>query len=373
VRRAIVHIGMPRTGSTSFQEVLARLRPQLASVGICYPKLAPPGSPEAVDVNHHRLGQALDRRRPAAERRDALARLDAILGVTQADTVLLSYEDFAVQRPCWRIPATLAEIFARRGFAMETALVVKPQAEQLASAYALRAQVISEGRTFRGFLQHEGASGRYDYGARLEPWRQACAGRVVAVPFRDRRSGAPLLQRLIDGLGLGARLAPLLFSADLEYRTNRSSGPIAVEAARRLYRLGVHRQVTGHPRQLGHFLDGWAWARSLDADRFRGVAPDDLSRVEVRFAASNTRFAASCWGLSWEAIIDPAPAAPANELAGQPIPPETEALVAELVHAATLQAAYRAPPAWRQRAGYILGEITERVGEVVGYPAWRVP
>jgi hypothetical protein len=77
--------------------------------------------------------------------------------------------------------------------------------------------------------------------------------------------------------------------------------------------------------------------------------------------------------LSWEAIIDPAPAAPANELAGQPIPPETEALVAELVHAATLQAAYRAPPAWRQRAGYILGEITERVGEVVGYPAWRVP
>ncbi|MEE7488758.1 hypothetical protein MOF7_28665, partial [Methylobacterium oryzae] len=79
MRRAIVHIGMPRTGSTAFQEVLARLRPRLASVGICYPSLAPPGAPGSDDVNHFRLGQALDRRRGGAERREALARLDAVL------------------------------------------------------------------------------------------------------------------------------------------------------------------------------------------------------------------------------------------------------------------------------------------------------
>ena len=66
MRRAIVHIGMPRTGSTAFQEVLARLRPRLVSVGICYPNLAPPGAPGSDDVNHYRLGQALDRRRGAA-------------------------------------------------------------------------------------------------------------------------------------------------------------------------------------------------------------------------------------------------------------------------------------------------------------------
>ena len=114
MRRAIVHIGMPRTGSTSFQEVLARLRPRLESVGICYPTLASPGSPGSADVNHFRLGQALDRRRPAAERRDALACLDAILSTTRADTILLSYEDFAVQRPCWRVPDTLQALFARR-------------------------------------------------------------------------------------------------------------------------------------------------------------------------------------------------------------------------------------------------------------------
>ena len=364
---------MPRTGSTSFQEVLARLRPRLDSVGICYPALAPPGSPDGGDVNHFRLGQALDRRRPAAESRDALARLDAILATTRADTVLLSYEDFSVQRPLWRVPETLRSVFAGRGFALETAVVVKPQGEQLASAYALRTQVVFEGRTFRGFLRIEGASGRYDYAARLEPWRRASAGRVVAIPYRDRRSGAPLLQRLIDGLGLGARLAPLLGPADLEYRTNRSSGPIAVEAARRLYRLGVHRQVIGHPRRLGHFLDDWAWARGLDGERFRGDAPHGLARVAARFAASNARFAASCWGRPWDAVVEPAPAAPPNELAAGPIAPETEAAVDALAKAGMAHAAFRAPAAWRRRAGYVLEEAKERLGDVLGFPGWRVP
>ncbi|KNY24628.1 hypothetical protein [Methylobacterium sp. ARG-1] len=373
MRRAIVHIGMPRTGSTAFQEVLARLRPRLDAVGICYPKLAAPGAPDSLDVNHHRLGQGLDRRRPEAERRAGLARLDAILGTTQADTLILSYEDFAVQRSRWRVPEVLAGICARHGFALETALVVKPQAEQLASAYALRTQVVAEGRTFRGFLGVEGTSGRYDYAALLEPWRRASQGRVTAVPFRDRRSDAPLLARLIGDLGLRDRLAPLLTPADLEYRTNRSSGPLAVEAARRLYRLGVHRQVIGHPRQLGHVVDRWAWARGLDADRFRGEAPEGLARVAARYAAANERFAATCWGRPWDAVIAAAPAAPPNELAARPVAPETEALVAAMMRAAMDHVAFRPLPAWRRRAATLLEDVKERLGDVAGYPAWRVP
>ena len=373
MRRAIVHIGMPRTGSTAFQEVLARLRPRLDAVGICYPKLSPPGAPDSLDVNHHRLGQGLDRRRPEAERRAGLARLDDTLATTRADTLILSYEDFAVQRARWRVPEVLAEICARHGFALETALVVKPQVEQLASAYALRTQVVAEGRTFRGFLRVEGVSGRYDYAALLEPWRRVSQGRVTAVPFRDCRSDAPLLARLIGDLGLNDRLASLLTPADLEYRTNRSSGPLAVEAARRLYRHGVHRQVIGHPRQLGHVVDRWAWARGLDSDRFRGAAPEGLARVAARYAAANARFAAACWGRPWDTVIAAAPAAPPNELAARPVAPETEALIGAMMRAAMDHVAFRAPAPWRQRAAFLLGECRERLGEAVGYPAWRVP
>ena len=72
-------------------------------------------------------------------------------------------------------------------------------------------------------------------------------------------------------------------------------------------------------------------------------------------------------------MIDPAPAAPPNELAAGPIARETETLVAALVRAAMDHVAFRAPPAWRQRAAYLLEEGKERLGDAVGYPAWRVP
>ena len=58
----------------------------------------------------------------------------------------------------------------------------------------------------------------------------------------------------------------------------------------------------------------------------------------ARSAASNARFASACWGVAWDAIVAPAPDAPPNELAAGPIPPETEALVEQLVKAAAAQA-----------------------------------
>jgi hypothetical protein len=372
MRRAIVHIGMPRTGSTSFQEVLARLRPDLASVGLSYPKLAPPGAHDAADVNHHLLGRALDGRASARDSRSSLGRLTQALSETRADTVIISYEDFAVQRPGLGVPGILAETFRRHGFAMEVALVVKPQDEQLASAYALRTQVVAEARNFRGFVHREGLSGRYDYAARLDPWRRAAHGRVIAVPVRDRRSDARLLARLIDALGLGDRLGSLLTPADLAYRTNRSSGPVAVEASRRLHRLGLHRRIVGHPRRIGHVLDDLAWARGLDAEPFNGYAREELDAVEARHAVSNETLAAACWGRGWDTVVARAPERPPNELADRPLSPAMGMEVDRLVAEAMTRADYHAPPKWLRRLDDVVEQGVERLADLVGRPAWRV-
>ncbi len=372
MRRAIVHVGMPRNGSTSFQGVLARMRPRLGAVGLCYPELAPPGSPGSMDVNHYRLGQALDGRRSRAERRASLACLSEVLAQMDADTLILSHEDFAVQKPALRIPETLREIFERHGFAMEVAIVVKPQAEQLGSAYALRTQLVAEIRTFRGFVLREGRSARYDYAARLEPWRRAADGRVTAIPKIDRHSDAPLLARIVRALGLEDRLGPLLGPDDLAYETNRSSGPVAVEAARRLHALGVHRQVSGHPRDVGHFLDGRAWSRGLDAERFRGDAAQELRVVEGRLAASNARFADLCWGRAWEDVVACERERPSNELAERSVPPETEAQVERLVREAIAHFGFRTAPAWRRRIADFVEGLTEGLADAAGYSRWRV-
>ena len=208
MRRAIVHIGMPRTGSTSFQEVLAGLRPRLGEAGLLYPELAGPGVPPAANVNHQPLGEALDGRRPRGEGRAALDRLDAALAGTGADTVILSYEDFSVQRAAFGVPEILRAAFARRGFRMEVLMMVKPPFAFLNSAYAHRAQLVREGGSFGDYVRrgqrHRGeAQSRGEEGERaLHP----CGAGVARLPLRQegtRRQMQP--GRLLDEADIDGR------------------------------------------------------------------------------------------------------------------------------------------------------------------------
>ncbi|TXM66654.1 hypothetical protein [Methylobacterium sp. WL120] len=373
MRRAIIHIGMPRTGSTSLQLVLATLRPRLAEAGLLYPDLAPEGARSGADVNHQGLGEALDGRRPRAERRTMLARLDRALADTDADTVILSYEDFSVQRPSFGVPRTLSEVFARRGFAMEVVMAVKPPFEFLNSAYAHRAQLVKEPRTFREYARAHRRSGRLDYRALIAPWAQATDGAVTAVPLRDARSDATLVERFVAALGLAGRLGPMMDAAVLGTVTNRSSGPLAVEASRRLRSLRVHRQVDGHPRRIGHVLDQAAWSRGLDPEPFRGDAPELAEELADRFAATCARFAELAWGLPWDRVVAAAPARAPNEWAGRPIPAEAEAQIALLMRETMRRFDFRRPPAWRRVPAECVERATLGAARLAGFESrWRV-
>ncbi|KAB1080313.1 hypothetical protein [Methylobacterium soli] len=364
---------MPRTGSTSLQAVLTNLRPRLGAVGLHYPALAPPGSPDGSDVNHQPLGEALDGRRPARERAASLARLSGVLASTRAETVILSYEDFAVQKPELGIPQIVHDLFQAHGFRMEVAIVVKPQFEQLNSAYAHLAQLVRETRTFRDFARQTWRSGRFDYAALIEPWRRAADGRVTAIPLRDVRSEAPLLGRIVRDLGLEDRLGPLMSAEAERLVTNRSPGPIAVEAARRLRRLRVHTQFRGHSRHIGHVLDNAAWGRGLDPEPFRGDAPDLRSRIEAHAALSNERFARALWGAPWGSVVKPAPARPPNELAGQAISPETEAQIESLMAETIAHFGFRTPAPWQRIPADLAEAAADHLARLTGYSRWRVP
>ncbi len=373
MRRAIIHIGMPRTGSTSLQQVLTTLRSQMAAVGLLYPDLAPYGAQQVADVNHQRLGEALDGRRPRSERRVMLERLDRALADTDADTVILSYEDFSVQRPGFGVPRTLSELFTRRGFAMEVVMAVKPPFEFLNSAYAHRAQLVKEPRTFREYAVANRRSGRLDYRALIAPWARATDGAVTAVPLRDARSDATLVERFVAELGLTERLRPMMDAEVLCTATNRSSGPLAVEASRRLRRLRVHRQVDGHPRRIGHVLDQAAWSRGLDPEPFRGDAPDLAEEIADRFAATCARFAELAWGLPWDRVVAAAPARAPNEWAGRPIPSETEAQIGLLMRETMRQFDFRRPPAWRRIPAEGAETVALGLARLAGLESrWRV-
>ncbi len=327
MRRAIVHVGMPRTGTTSLQHVLTRLRPALAERGVLYPDLTPSGA--TPHLSHQHLGEALDGRRSPADRAALLARLDAILADEAADTILLSYESLILIPDRHEAPATLAALFRRRGFAMEIALTVKPQAAMLASNYAWRCQFLREGRDFAGFVRSGATARQLDPGVLLPPWA-APATRVTATPLREARASAPLVTRFLREIDLGHDLAALVSADDATLHENPSPGPLAIEAMRRLRRAGAHLAATP-AREITRFVEIVAREHG-DATAFRPGNTDLRARLHARHAAANDALARLAWGERWSDRVAEEPVGAVTEIAARPGPdPGTEAALAAIL------------------------------------------
>lgn len=372
MRRAVVHIGMPRTGSTTVQHILARLRPELARSGILYPDLTPTSAARMSHISHQHLGEALDGRRPRAERRELLQRLSEDLARVDADTVLLSYEDFCQQKQAPRIAETLRAAFAARGFAMEAVVAVKPQSEHLNSLYAHRMQLMRERRPFAAFAAMSETAGRFGYHALMLPWLAACEGRVRAVPLRDRRDAAPLIERFLGELALADRVMPLLRADDPARVENRSPGPVAVEVSRRLRIMRVHARVQVRPREMMRFVEAAARERGFDALPFRGVTPALRTRMEDRHGPTNERFAQALWGQPWSAVVASGPDGPVNEIAVRPPDPATGAEIEAILLAACRQFGVTPTRPWLSGPTELLIDGGEAIGRALRLSHWRV-
>ena len=350
MRRAIVHIGTPRTGTTSLQHVLTRLRPALAGAGVLYPDLTP-SSAAVPHLSHQYLGEALDGRRPRWDRRELLQDLAVQLRDSPCDTVVLSYEGLCQAPPALGIPRRLAALFASQGFEMEAVMTVKPQAAYLNSLYTWRTQFVREGRTFPAFAAAWMGSPRLDLDRMAAPWRAACGGRCAVVPVRDRHDTRPLLERLLADVGLLDRAAPLLTAADAGLAENRSPGPVAVEALRRLHRGGARAALGARSREASRFVEAAARARGLDTAGFQGVSAGLHAQAAARWAESNAGLAMAAWGTGWESRVANANPTPVNDIAVMPADPAVEAAVAALVQDACGHFGIALRPGWMAGVG----------------------
>jgi hypothetical protein len=324
MRRAIIHIGMPRTGSTAFQQVMAGLRSELHEAGILYPDLTPKSALHDKHISHQYFGETLDSRRPRREREELLQALSGALSRYEGDTVLLSYEDLIQQQQRFRVPEILNRFFEKHGFAAEALVVVKPQSEHLNSLYTHRTQMMREFQSFAHFAPAYAGSVRFEYDTLIQPWMTAFSGRVRAVPVRDRRIDAPIVLRLLSELDLASRVVPLLRHDDLDRVANRSPGPVAVEISRRMRAMRIHAQLRVLPRQMMRFVERQTGQHGFDREKFYGVGPELRAGVEMRYRDVNERFARTVWAKGWDDIVAPDPVRPVNELAVRRIDPATE-------------------------------------------------
>lgn len=306
-------MGLPRTGTTTVQRVLTRLRPELATAGILYPDLTPRSATEP-HLSHQHLGETLDGRRPRRERAELLDSLAQQLTGSDAETVVLSYEHLCLVPPRRGVATLLAGFFEKHGFTMEVLATVKPQAEFLNSTYTWRTQFLRETRGFTAFVHAELGRRTLDYAALFEPWRRVCDGRMTVLPLRDPRSDEGLLARFIDAAGLG-RVRGLITADDLALQENGSPGPIAVEVCRRLGQGGARRRLGPRSREATRWVEESCRNRNLDPASFKGVDAGLRAMIEARWDTANARLAAVAWGEPWSARVARAPDAAINELA----------------------------------------------------------
>jgi hypothetical protein len=314
MRRVVLHIGLPRTGSTSLQFVWARHREALERLGILYPDLTPAAA-EMPHINHQYLSQAMDGRRPAGELEELLGRLGQQLR-GDADTVILSYEILAHRDPSAPGIARLLQLLRGAGCVPETLVVVKSPAEAANSHYTIGGLFLQERRDFAGFLRGRGLRVPLDLPARLLPWRDAGEG-MTALPLRDPADGAPLVTRVWRAVGILDRAGHLLDAEDLRRRENPSPGPVAIEACRRLAAAGLRAGRDDEAcRRITRAVESALHDRGGEAGGFRGYDGAIAAEIEARWARGNDRFAAAVWGTAWSARVPPPAPGPANELAG---------------------------------------------------------
>ncbi|MET7243898.1 hypothetical protein ABZT49_11055 [Methylobacterium sp. EM32] len=352
MRRAIIHIGNPRTGTSSLQMLLHTRRDSLRGAGILYPALTP-ASAAHPHVSHQHLGETLDGRRPRRERGELLDTLDRALAGSRDEIAILSYESLCLLPPWHRAPKLLCSLFERRGFRPEILMTVRPQGTYLQSQYTWRIQFLREARAFAASFEAELRARRFDYWRGLKGWARAAAGRVHLVPVQDRISPAPLIERIAVELGLADRLLPLLTPADLAYRTNESLGPVGVEVSRRL-RAGGAGGAQGASRAVTARIDALAHERGFDAEPFRALDPAMTARVDEVYRRRNDALARRVWGTDWSTRVAEPPPRVVNELARLGPGHGREAEVAEILGAIRGEFGDRVPqgaPGLRGRLG----------------------
>ena len=278
--KLIVHVGMPKTGSTSIQRMLKHRAQLLRSNGIHVPEISMRKSRSV-----KRCGLALElackaRARPISR----WTRLAQEVQGTDATRCVISSGIFA--KPVFRnaMAEKLVSFAERENLTVEIIGYVRPQWQYLESLYT---QFTYGGKlggaTFQRFVAdmlNAGESTMFDYNVVFAPYRAAFGARVKVSPLEPARLPQGLLAHFLQQCGVHADPAAV---ARLPHANTRR-GAKATEVFRLARaRVDPGRSRIGKLNRLRLLID--------DDAPFAGFSLAEIRDIQAHFAAANARFA----------------------------------------------------------------------------------
>lgn len=297
--RVVVHVGPPKTATTSLQRGLFTNTDLLRQHGVYLP-LAARLEFEPNAVCHHHLAWELTgsaRFRPDIGGWDALR---AELAGIDAETVLLSSEELSRAVLVDGVGDRLHEQLLSLGREVTIVYVVRDQLSQVNSFYAQQVKMLENVDAFGPHVTGVLRRGDVDLERHAGRWYRDPQLDFVAVPFTALEAADPLVT-VLRATRIDVPLGEIVTSPE---QVNITLGPIAVEAIRllRVYLQGLNRSLSDDDpavRKLHRIAARRAKEAGWCDDAYWGWPPPLAARAAEQLAASNERFARAVWSSSW--------------------------------------------------------------------------
>ena len=298
-RRLVVHVGTPKTGTTTIQRALTALEPQLRQRGVCIPAAGRGGRRLAV---HAGLRQALKTRAPDPTR-GVLGELLDELRASDAQQFVVSDEglsrNFAPQAP-----KAIAKLAESAGLDVAIVGYVRPQCQYIESLYA---QMVKNGWGWLPFDVFVGVSllRRFrprqcwlDYSRLFAPWRETFGDRVIITPLEPSRFAHGLVAHFLGLLGVDEPAW-----RPREARANLRLGAKETEVRRLTGAKLSGLRPTGHSQPIMKRLTELPRLLPSDAP-FAGLSRAQSLDLMEFFAVANAAFARE-YGIDGALFRDP--------------------------------------------------------------------
>lgn len=229
MKRIIIHIGRPKTGSTALQAFFLENRDQLRELGVYYPLARPHSTPFWIEgqtdygaeirniIHHHKLAarkrDTTTVAKAEAELLDSWSVIRAGFEATTCDSILISNE--------WLVgldPNLLAPLFA--DYQVTVVCYLRRQDEIVQSAYIqhVRDPSIRFTGTIHTLLERPSFIKRFDYQATLMNWGKAVGLDNMVVRVYDQKN-------LADGIALDFFKAVGITFSEAPQKPERTANP----------------------------------------------------------------------------------------------------------------------------------------------------